>query len=88
MGLRFRKRLKIAPGIHVNIGKRGVSTSFGGKGLTVNVGRGKTRTTVGLPGTGLSHTTTRSRSVPGNGGSRIIWYFAIAVVVVLFYLLK
>lgn len=59
MGFRFRKRLKLFPGVSLNFSKRGISSlSFGGPGATVNVPiarEGQTRTTVGLPGTGLSY---------------------------------
>ena len=58
MGIRFRKRIKLFPGLWVNLSKSGASVSAGVKGFTVNSGRGKTRTTVGLPGTGVSYTTT------------------------------
>jgi len=63
MGLRFRRRIKIAPGIHVNIGKKGTSISLGHPGATLNVG-GKQgpRVTVGMPGTGLSYTANLSRT--------------------------
>lgn len=58
MGLNFRKSIKIAPGIRVNISKKGLSSvSVGGKGARVNVSKKGTRTTVGIPGTGLSYTT-------------------------------
>ncbi|MEW4938660.1 DUF4236 domain-containing protein, partial [Acinetobacter baumannii] len=61
MGLNFRKSIKIAPGIRVNISKKGLSSvSVGGKGARVNVSKKGTRTTVGLPGTGLSYTTNTS----------------------------
>ncbi|PHM50036.1 DUF4236 domain-containing protein [Xenorhabdus miraniensis] len=30
MGFKFRKRIKIAPGIYINTSKSGVSTSIGG----------------------------------------------------------
>ncbi|MGE1562071.1 DUF4236 domain-containing protein [Pantoea septica] len=56
MGFRFRKRIKIAPGLHLNLSKSGVSASIGGKGATINVGRKGVRSTLGIPGTGLSHT--------------------------------
>ncbi|RZT35507.1 DUF4236 domain-containing protein [Cupriavidus agavae] len=63
MGFRFRKRIKIAPGVAINLSKSGVSASLGGKGLTYNT-RGKV--TAGLPGTGLSYsanlTSGRSRT--------------------------
>jgi hypothetical protein len=55
MALRFRKRVKIAPGVTVNLGKKGVtSTTIGGRGASVNVGKKGVHTTAGLPGTGLS----------------------------------
>jgi hypothetical protein len=56
MGFRFRRSLRILPGIRLNFGKRGVSTSIGVKGAHITVGHGKVRETVGLPGTGLSYT--------------------------------
>ena len=56
MGFNFRKSFKIAPGVRLNVGKKGISSvSVGGKGARINVGKKGTRTTVGLPGTGLSY---------------------------------
>lgn len=56
MGFNFRKSLKIAPGVRLNITKKGISSvSLGGKGARVNLGKKGTRTTVGVPGTGLSY---------------------------------
>ncbi len=83
MGFRFRRRIKIAPGISLNVSKSGLSTSLGRRGFTVNIGRGKTRTTVGLPGTGISYSET---SMPGTGrgrANRLIWLLVIGVIVVL-----
>ncbi|ELL0157605.1 DUF4236 domain-containing protein, partial [Escherichia coli] len=37
MGFRFRKRIRIAPGLAINISKSGVSTSIGPKGATTNI---------------------------------------------------
>lgn len=53
---RFRRSVKILPGIRLNIGKRGVSTSIGVRGAHLTIGKTGTRTTVGLPGSGLSYT--------------------------------
>ncbi|HHX6759521.1 TPA: DUF4236 domain-containing protein [Pseudomonas aeruginosa] len=39
MAIRFRKSIKVAPGLRLNISKSGVSTSVGGKGLTANVSK-------------------------------------------------
>jgi hypothetical protein len=56
MGLRFQKRIKILPGVYINLSKSGVSASLGGRGATVNVGStGKRMITLGVPGTGLSY---------------------------------
>lgn len=55
MGFRFQKRIKIAPGVKLNLSKSGLSTSFGWPGFSHNIGHGKKRTTVGVPGTGLSY---------------------------------
>lgn len=58
MGLRFRKSIKIAPGVKINLNKNSVSATVGSKGAhyTVN-SKGKRTSTVGIPGTGLSYST-------------------------------
>jgi hypothetical protein len=45
MGLRFHKKIKLLPGLHLNISKQGISLSGGINGATVNLGKG------GLTGT-------------------------------------
>ena len=59
MGFRFRKRTRLFPGVNINWSKNGLSSiSLGGPGATVNIPvarSGGTRSTVGLPGTGLSY---------------------------------
>ena len=58
MGFRFRKSVKIAPGVRMNFGKKGVGMSFGVKGARVSVNSsGRSRATVGIPGTGISYST-------------------------------
>jgi uncharacterized protein DUF4236 len=57
MGFRFYRRLRILPGLRLNVGKTGVSASIGGRGAWATFRRGhRVRTTVGLPGSGLSYT--------------------------------
>jgi hypothetical protein len=65
MGFRFRKKIKIAPGIDLNLSKKGLSSlSLGRKGATVNVDKkGKISQTIGLPGTGLHYRTDKSTPV-------------------------
>jgi len=53
MGWGFRKSIKIAPGVRINLSKKGVSASLGTKGLTYNT-RG--RVTASIPGTGIRYT--------------------------------
>ena len=53
MGWRFRKYIKIAPGVKLNISKSGVSTTLGGKGANINVGKNGAYLNTSIPGTGL-----------------------------------
>ncbi len=55
MGFRFRKSIKIFPGLRVNLSKTGASLSVGGRGASVNIGPRGAYGNVGLPGTGLSY---------------------------------
>lgn len=54
MAFRFNKRVKIAPGVKLNLSKSGVSTSVGGKGASVNIGKKGAHLNASVPGTGLS----------------------------------
>lgn len=58
MGFRFRRSVKICKGVKINVSKSGTSLSLGGAGHSVNFGSKGVRTTVGIPGTGLSYSTT------------------------------
>ncbi|MEZ8775903.1 DUF4236 domain-containing protein [Vibrio sp. 10N.261.49.A5] len=58
MGFKFRKRIKIAPGVHLNLSKSGVSTSIGKPGATVNIGNKGVKATLGVTGSGLSYSQT------------------------------
>ena len=55
MGFRFRKTIKLFPGVKLNFSKSGVSTSIGGPGATINISKRGTCGTVGIPGTGVSY---------------------------------
>jgi hypothetical protein len=54
--LRFRRYIRFFPGLRLNISKSGVSVSAGVRGAHYTASRTGTRTTVGLPGSGLSYT--------------------------------
>jgi hypothetical protein len=52
---RFRRSIKILPGVRWNIGKKSTSLSVGPRGAHITMGTAGTRTSVGIPGTGLSY---------------------------------
>jgi len=53
MSLRFRRSIRIAPGIHVNLGLHGAGLSVGPRGLHFGVNRRGMYTSAGIPGTGI-----------------------------------
>ena len=55
MGIRFSKRVKLLPGVTLNISKTGASVSVGPKGAKINISKKGVRGTVGLPGSGASY---------------------------------
>ncbi len=58
MGFRFRKSVKIAPGVRLNFGKKSTSVTLGGKGARYTVSSTGRRTkSVSIPGTGVSYVT-------------------------------
>ena len=67
MALRFRKSIKLAPGIRWNISGSGSSWSFGPRGASVSVGKRGTFFNSGVPGTGFS---SRSRLSPAAASAR------------------
>lgn len=92
MGFRFRKTIRIAPGVRLNLSKSGVSTSIGRPGATINLGKRGVRGTVGLPGTGLSYSEMLSTRELGasapdgrvsSGGTSILKICFVIIVAVL-----
>lgn len=100
MALRFRKTIKIAPGIRLNIGKKSISTSFGVKGARHTISStGKKTNSLSIPGTGISWRKTtgsssknkKSRPVPTEEEtlakrriSPLFWIILIIIVVIIF----
>lgn len=50
---RLWRRVKLAPGVTVNLSKSGPSVSVGPRGAKVTFGHGRVRQTLGVPGTGV-----------------------------------
>lgn len=53
MSFQFRKSIKIAPGVKLNISKNGVSVTVGNKYVRTTIGKKKT-ISASIPGTGLT----------------------------------
>lgn len=53
MAWNYRKRVNIAPGVHLNISKKGVSTTVGMRGASMTFGKNGTYLNTGIPGTGF-----------------------------------
>ena len=70
MAWSYRKRIKIAPGVNINLSKNGISTSVGPKGAKINVGPKGTSFYTSIPGTGIyNRTKLSSRSDRKNSSS-------------------
>lgn len=54
MGFRFRKSVKILPGVRVNLGLNGASVSVGPRGASVSIGKRGVYANTSIPGTGIS----------------------------------
>ena len=66
MSFRFQRRIKILPGLRLNVSKTGISWTVGTRGASVTARDGKLTGNVGVPGTGLSY---RKRiDLPDAGG--------------------
>ena len=66
VSLRFQRRIQVFPGVRLNVGLRGVSTSLGVPGASLTVGKRGVHANLGAPGTGLSYRT----RIDGAAGDR------------------
>jgi hypothetical protein len=90
------RRVRLAPGISLNLSGSGPSLSFGVRGAHLTVGWTGMRQTVGIPGTGIFYTNREgwrsgvhsSPSVHGNEGSGGAAVAVVVVIVVLAALLR
>lgn len=76
MGLRFRKSIRLAPGLRLNLSGNRASATPGRPGASVNIGRRGVHGTAGLPGTGLSY---RARLDRRRGGG---WVAVLLILVI------
>lgn len=72
MAWSFRRRIKIAPGVNLNLSKSGISTSVGPKGAKMTFGPNGTYLHTGIPGTGIysrRKISSSGDSIPNNPSS-------------------
>lgn len=55
MAWSFQKRIKIAPGLQLNVGNKGMSARVGLRGAGVTVGKSGARASASIPRTGISY---------------------------------
>ena len=69
--LRLQRRVKIAPGLTLNISKRGLGLSAGPRGAKVSIGPRGARETIGIPGTGMRYEVRQDRrKTPARPGAQ------------------
>ncbi len=68
MSFRFWRRVRLAPGVTLNLSKSTASLSFGPRGAKYTISPHGNRATAGLPGTGLFYTV-HDRQRAGRGGA-------------------
>jgi hypothetical protein len=67
---RFFKRVKVLPGVTMNLSKSAPSFSVGVRGAHVTMGRRGVRRTVGIPGTGVFYTSRSGHHTGVHSASR------------------
>ncbi|MBL0062095.1 MAG: DUF4236 domain-containing protein [bacterium] len=80
--MRFQRRIKIAPGLRLNLSGSGIGFSAGPRGMSFQRGSARPVLTVGLPGTGISHASkigSQSRSSQRASSERVTISFQVSM---------
>lgn len=89
MGWRFRRGIRLLPGVRLNLSRGLPSVSIGRRGLTTNISQRGVRTTAGLPGSGVSYATrTTGWRAAGRGRNPLWLILMIAGAVLAFVVLS
>jgi hypothetical protein len=79
MAFRFQRRIRIAPGVRLNVSKSGIGGSVGRTGLRLGLDTKRRKYfSVGLPGTGWSYRTFFGQPVTPETLKKV-GYFVVAV---------
>jgi uncharacterized protein DUF4236 len=88
MGFRFQRRIRVAPGVRLNLSKSGVGVGVGRPGMRLGMDAKRRKyLSVGLPGTGLSYRTFFGRPVTTDTLKKVAYvviavaFFAVLVIV-------
>ena len=74
MGFRFQRRIRIAPGVRLNLSKSGIGASVGRTGLRLGMDAKRRKYfSVGLPGTGLSYRTFFGKPLTPQALKKTVW---------------
>ena|SRR5579872_6605699 len=86
MSLRFRRSVRILPGVRLNLGLHGAGVSVGSRGLHVGMNRRGMYSSVGIPGTGIYavHHVRKGEhaSVAGSAGGFVVGLLIVIALIV------
>ena len=80
MAFRFHKRVRLIPGLRVNLSRSGPSLSIGARGAWYTVGRTGRRMTIGWPRSGIFYTEHIPPAAPVHGGHRLAFVLVIVAI--------
>jgi hypothetical protein len=84
MGFRFQRRIRIAPGVRLNLSKSGIGASVGRTGLRLGMDAKRRKyLSLGMPGTGLSYRTFFGRPVTPETIRRVAYGSIMAAAILL-----
>jgi len=82
MGFRFQRRIKIAPGVRLNLSKSGIGGSVGRTGMRLGIDAKRRKYfSVGLPGTGLSYRTFFGRPLTPETLRKVAYVVILAAII-------
>lgn len=95
----YRKRIKIFPGVRLNVSKKGISTSFGMRGVSITNGKNGTYLNTSIPGTGIynrkklsgrnansKYTQCNNSNMSNNNGGSIVFILLVITYLLLSFL--
>lgn len=86
MGFSFRKRFKIAPGLSLNLGKKGFGISAGPKGAKISLGAdGKTRVSAGKGGLRYTKTLSSGKREPSKAEVYLVMGACVGLILVVIF---